>query len=96
MNAPHDELLARAEIGDEARKFMDSDLGRCVLGLARQEVDSAMLEFKDVNVTDTAKLMDLKTRVWCAHSFEAWLVDLVTDGEESIKVFQQQRAQEQE
>lgn len=86
------QLVAEAELGEEARKFMQSDLYRVMVGLAQQEVDSAIDELQRVSPKDTEKIIELQLKIRFGRNFEAWLKDLVEDGDNAIAIFQQERA----
>lgn len=84
-----DELIAAAELGEESRRFLDSDLGRCILGMAAQEVTAAQKEFGKTDPTDTKAIIALQNKIWCGEHFEQWLHELLDDGESAINVFKQ-------
>ena len=58
-----DELIAAAELGEQARKFLESDLGRMLVGLADQEADLAQEALAVVSPTDTGKITELQNQV---------------------------------
>lgn len=85
------ELEAEAVMGDEAKRFLDGDLGRILRGIAEQEVKAAVLEFEDVDLTEEKKIRDLQNRIWRASRFTGWLEELVERGEEALRALQQQK-----
>lgn len=85
-----DELSARIEIGEAARTFCKSELGEVMIGLAKQEVDEATLEFSAADLTDAAKLQAIQLKTKLGLQFEAWLVELIQDGDEALQVFKQE------
>lgn len=89
-----DELEAEALIGDEAKRFMDSDLGRTMLGLAKQKVELAVAEFADADTTDQKTIIRLQSQIALGQQFEDWLIDLFNSGEEALKVLQTNGTQE--
>ena len=86
-----DELIARAEIGDEGRRFLESDLGKTMLGLALQEVQTAQEALEKVSPSDIKKIMDLQQQARMGRKFEEWLTYLIADGEEAMNVWKQQQ-----
>ena len=86
-----DELIAQAELGEEARKFLESDLGKVLLGLAQQQVDAALDDLGKVSPTDVEKIRDLQSQVKVGRWFGQWLKELLSDGENAIQTYQQQR-----
>ena len=55
-----DILIAEAEIGEEARRFLESDIGRLVIGKAQQEVDDALFSLKTIDHTNAAEIQKLQ------------------------------------
>jgi len=86
-----DQLIAEAIMGDEAKKFLEGDLGRYMKGVADQEVEEAIIDLQDTDPTDTKKVWEIKNRIWRARNFSTWLIELVQRGEEALRVYQQQK-----
>lgn len=86
-----DELIAAAELGEEARQFLASDLGRLILGLADQEVELAKEELLKVDPTDIAAVQRIQAKAALAGKFKGWLVGILQDGEQSLIAFKQQQ-----
>lgn len=82
-----EQICAEAEIGEAARQFLDSELGKCISGMAKQETDMAMLEFADVDPSDLAKVRAIQLRVKFGLSFNDWLVELINKGNEALEAF---------
>lgn len=87
----NDALIAEALIGDEAKKFMESDLGQCMLGMARQDAQAAMEALAKVPATEAEKIRVLQNAVYLANTFEQWLNELFSKGESALEVSKQQR-----
>lgn len=84
------ELLAEAEIGEQARNFLASDLGRCILGIADQDAQAAMLELSEViarDPTDVKNITRLNNEIILNRIFEARLKELFHKGEQAIGVW---------
>lgn len=86
-----DELIAEAEIGDEARKFVESDLGKTLLGMAQQEVARAQEELETVDPLDTKKVVALQNQAKNGRNFEQWLNELISKGEQALILWKQER-----
>lgn len=86
-----DELIAQAELGDEAKKFLESDLGKVMLGLAEQEAELAREELETVNPNDVAAVTKLQNQAKVARWFSRWLKELLADGEAALSAFKQQQ-----
>lgn len=85
------ELIAEAELGEEARKFLDSDLGRCLLGMAEQEATLAEKALGKIDPKDEAGIVALQRKVQVAEWFEDWLRELVDRGNAALEIFKQQK-----
>lgn len=86
----NDELIAEALIGDEAKRFLESDLGQVILGMAQQEVDAAVEKLKAVDPTDAKVIREIQNEVWRAEQFKGWLTELFHKGEAALQAFKQQ------
>lgn len=86
-----DELVATAELGEEAKNFLASDLGRCLLGLAQQEAALASEKLETVDAKDSEQVRQLQYQVKFGRSFEGWLKSLVADGDNALAAWKQQR-----
>lgn len=88
-----DELIAVAEIGEEARNFLKSDLCRTMLGLADQQITLAQEALEGADCTDSEAIRKLQNEARLGRQFSAWLNDLVQDGDNAMQIFQQQKEQ---
>ena len=78
------ELFARAQLGEQARDFLQSPIGRYLHGRARGEVERCQEEVllaKPWTFWGRRKLKDIQKRYEIASSFMNWLVEAITDGE---------------
>jgi DNA segregation ATPase FtsK/SpoIIIE-like protein len=85
-----DELIAEAEIGEQAREFLESELGKTLLGMAQQEVLLAQEALEVVDPTQTEKIRALQNQAKIGRNFEDWLKELITKGENALNVWRQQ------
>lgn len=74
-------------MGEDARAFLESNLGRCLLGMAQQEILAAQQELECVDPTDTKKVCELQNKAWRSRQFEAWLRELVANGESAVALY---------
>lgn len=87
-----DELIAEAELGQEARSFVEGNLGKCMVGIARQELEAARIGMDDVDPENTIRIRELQNEIWRAKKFEEWLAELVTKGDQALIIYKQQEA----
>lgn len=81
------EVIAEALIGDEAKKFLESELGKCLLGMAMQEVQLAQEALEIANPTDCAAIEKLQNKARLGRQFEQWLKELFTRGENALRIY---------
>ena len=86
-----DELIASAELGEEAKKFLEGDLGRVLVGLAQQEIDLAHEALETADPVDTEAIRGLQNKIKVGRWFTEWLNQLVAEGEQAIHVYKQQQ-----
>lgn len=90
-NTALNELIAEAEIGDEARRFVESDLGKTLLGMADQEIKAAQADLETVDPSDTEKIRALQNKAAVARHFEEWLVELIDRGSNALEVWKNEQ-----
>jgi len=88
----NDELIAAAEIGDEARKFLESDLGKYVLGVAEQDALLALEKLGEIDPSNIEQIRAAQNEVKLARSFKQWLLEALHDGEQAMQIFKQQES----
>jgi hypothetical protein len=89
-----DELIAEALIGDEAKKFVESELGQVVIGMAKQEVELALEQLAIVDPEDTNKIRELQGKAKLNRMFNDYLAQLITEGENALQAYIQQKGAE--
>lgn len=82
-----DELIAHAELGEEARNFIESELGKTILGMAQQEIDAALQSLALVDPTNTEQIRKLQNQAALGRMFAAWLGELINKGANALEVF---------
>lgn len=87
-----DALIEAAELGEEARAFMGSNLCRKMLDMADSAVHDALLALAEVDPADRDRIQALQADVRFGQSFAQRLLDLVADGEQAINIYRQQEA----
>lgn len=80
-------MIAEAFIGEEARKFIESDLGKVVLGIAEQQVLDAVSALEDVDPSDVKQIMVLQNKAKAGRQFKGWLIELINAGENALEVY---------
>jgi hypothetical protein len=79
-------LIQRAVFGQEVEQFLSSYIGKYLLARAQEQVEVAQRAFRDVDVTDVARLTVLQNRINVASSIPDWLVDAINDGAQALQL----------
>jgi hypothetical protein len=81
-----EENLAEAELGEAARAFVQSDLGKCVIGMARQDAEAALAKLSTVDPNDSLKIVELQREAAFGNRFEQYLSELIHRGDNALAV----------
>lgn len=73
-------LVAEVDLGDQAREFLRSDLGRHLVGCLHQEILIAQEQLNKTASWRRRRIQDLQNRVWRAQFMLAWLRELILSG----------------
>ena len=85
-----DELKAQVLIGDDAETFFASELGRTVLGMAKQDEEMAVAAFDEADPTDYKAIAKIQQDLRVAKRFEQYLTELITKGREALQAWSHQ------
>lgn len=78
---PEEEMLfAEAVLGRDAEDFLNSELGRYLVGRAEQEEATAIDLLSRVSPWRRNRIRELQNEIWRARSVRGWLAELVTAG----------------
>ena len=90
-----DELSAEAEIGDAAKVFMESELGRMLLGMAEQEGEVARLALETVDPDNKKEITRLQNQAALGRMFKVWLEELIDRGNVALEIYRNEKRIEQ-
>lgn len=79
------ELYAEAMIGRDAEDFIQSDIGRYIVGCAEQEAQEAMDQLKHVYPWRRRKITELQNKIWRAESIQSWIAELIIKGKQATQ-----------
>lgn len=85
-----DTIAAEIEIGEQARQFLKSDLGRCVMGMAEQEIDALRDKLESV---EGGSLIRVQSEIRAMRMFSSWLVELINKGEQQLTVWAESKGE---
>jgi len=83
-------------MGMEAEEFLKSDLGRYMVGRAKQEGEKAALELSRVSPWRRRRIQQLQNEIKWASSFNEWLASLINSGRGAAATYDQIVAEAQE
>jgi hypothetical protein len=89
-----DELVAEAELGDEAKSFLEGNLGKFLKGVADQEIRIVQDLLLKADPENTIAIRELQNRAFRWQMFVELLEGLVNTGNQAIEIFKQQTEQE--
>lgn len=72
--------FAEAALGRDAQEFLKTNIGRYLLGCAKQEAADALHKLRTISPWRRRRIAELQNEIWRAESFAGWLHDLVLQG----------------
>lgn len=82
-------LVAEVDLGNQARDFMRSELGRHLIGCLNQEIILAQDELNKVLFWRIFKVKELQNQIWRAQFMLNWLRDLILSGKSADGALQE-------
>ena len=79
------ELFAEAILGRDAEEFIQSDIGKYLIGCAEQEAQEAMEELKHVYSWRRRKITELQNKIWRAESVQSWIAEIIIKGKQATQ-----------
>ena len=73
-------LIAEVDLGQQAKGFIHSELGRHLVGCLTQEVIMAQDELNKVFFLRFWKIQHLQNQIWRSQFMLSWLRDLILSG----------------
>lgn len=73
-------LIAEVDLGQQAREFVQSDLGRFMVGAAQQEIAEAQDRLSKVLPWRYRKIQELQNKIWRSRFFLSLLRELLMSG----------------
>lgn len=87
---PHSRsFYAEAALGKDAQEFMASDMGRYMIGCAKQDMEAAFMKLKTVSPWRRNRIRQLQNEVEVAERFILYLRDLVILGKAAEKALEE-------
>ena len=83
-------LLADAILGKDAEDFVQSEIGKYLIGCAEQETLDAITQLKKVYPWRRRKITELQNKIWRAESFQTWLAELIISGKQATQQLEEE------
>ena len=82
-------LKAEAILGKDAEEFIQSELGRYIIGRVDQEREEAVQKLTKTFAWRRDRIRDLQNQIWRCDTFKSWLADMVIRGKAAIDLLEQ-------
>lgn len=86
----HDLLMAEAILGRDAEEFLNTELGRYIVGRCEQEIAEAQDQLARVSPWRRRRIQALQNDIWRANSMRAWLGELIAGGRAAEAALEEQ------
>lgn len=77
-------LYAEAILGKDAEEWLNTDLGRYVVGRIEQDEQEALEALATVLPWRRRKMQELQNRVWRARQLKGYLTELLVTGRQAL------------
>ncbi len=81
--------VEKAEIGEEARHFIESELGKKMLDMADQQLKMAQEALETVDPENSKDIRTLQNKAQISRNFGEWLSELIDQGENALIAWKQ-------
>lgn len=88
-----DDLIDAAELGEEAKKFVESDLGKSLFARAEQATLDALEKLSRCDPTDVKTISALQNKAALGRQFPEWLNEIIHIGDEALAIWRQQNTE---
>jgi hypothetical protein len=89
----NDEEIRVVELGEEARNFLESHLGREIMDRAQKRYEDALLLLAKADPNDPKAIMKIQNQIQLFEQFDAWLREIVDTGNSALEAYKQEQEQ---
>lgn len=89
---PDDPIVRSAVFGKQVEQFLDTAIGRYLVGRAEEEAERALSQLRTVAPWRRRRIMDLQNQVYRAEAFQQWLADAIIDGQQALTIIEDSNA----
>jgi hypothetical protein len=84
-----DPKMEQAVFGEEVRRFIvDDRIGRYIVAKAAEQVESSLLELKEVDPEDAKQIRSIQTKIRVAESVVGWLAEAIDNGDRAKQILE--------
>jgi hypothetical protein len=80
-------LINEAELGEEARAFLESALFREISKMAEKGYEDALIGLSKVDPSKTEDIRKLQNQVQLYEHFDEWLKEIVYRGNQALEIY---------
>jgi hypothetical protein len=91
---PDDPNVRIATFGRQVEMFLETDIGKYLVGCASRESDEAVALLKSCDPMDPSAVVAAQMRAKVADNFVAWLGDAIAAGESAKIALEQEQAEQ--
>jgi len=84
--------IAEVDMGEEAERFLESKIGRYMVGRARQVAQRAYEQLRDTDPAATTAIRRLQDTIRWGESIGAWIEELILSGKNAGEQIQHYEA----
>ena len=84
-------LFAAADLGEKARSFLGTDLGRYLKGCAEQQIHECSRQLLKVHHENAKEIQLLQNKAQTASNFLIWIGEAIGMGDNAFQQIQQQQ-----
>ncbi len=79
-----------AAVGEDAREFLDSELGKLILAKAESEIDALTRQLIDANADDRKEIRRIQTEIHRREMAVQWFIETYEAGQQSLHILENQ------
>ena len=86
-----DEQIRDVELGEEARNFLDSHLGKEIMDRATKRYEDNLILLSKADPNDPKAIMKIQNQIQLFEQFDGWLREIVDTGNAELAAFTQEQ-----
>ena len=90
MDIKEDQYTQEARLGIDCDRFLASSIGKYLWGRVDEQVESAEIEFRSVDVHDSNAVQKIQNNIRVAELFKIWMLDAIQQGQVAEDVIERE------